>query len=479
MRNARMAVLRSARVRLTAWYVLLLGITLLAFGIFVNIQVKNTLLSQEDAALQLAADKLLPVISTARTPPTFLKTGSHAQPFQDATTYLNPQFFSAHLVTPTGTVVDSIGDSGALGKNVSFGRPETSGYTIWPSNPGGRLRVYSQRLTAPDGHPVGWLQVAHALDAINGALQTLLVQMLLGIPLVLLLAALGGLFLASRVLRPIDQITRTAQTISAQDLSRRIGDLGPADEIGRLARTFDQMLDRLEEAIEHERRFTADASHELRTPLAALKGRIEVLLSRARTREEYEEALADLGQDVERLIYLSTALLELARLDQQPQDWKSVSLDLSELLETMVESMQQLAETREITLVGAIAPGLCVRGDFDQLTRLFLNLLDNALTYTPAGGRVTVRGDLRGEDVCVSIQDSGPGIAPEHLPHLFERFYRAQEDRTRSTGGAGLGLSIAWEIAHKHGGELSIQSTIRQGTTALVRLPSHTSHAAR
>ncbi len=202
-------------------------------------------------------------------------------------------------------------------------------------------------------------------------------------------------------------------------------------------------------------------------------------MSRARTREEYEEALADLGQDVERLIYLSTALLELARLDQQPQDWKSVSLDLSELLETMVESMQQLAETREITLVGAIAPGLCVRGDFDQLTRLFLNLLDNALTYTPAGGRVTVRGDLRGEDVCVSIQDSGPGIAPEHLPHLFERFYRAQEDRTRSTGGAGLGLSIAWEIAHKHGGELSIQSTIRQGTTALVRLPSHTSHAAR
>jgi len=187
-----MAVLRSARVRLTAWYVLLLGITLLAFGIFVNIQVKNTLLSQEDAALQLAADKLLPVISTARTPPTFLKTGSHAQPFQDATTYLNQQFFSAHLVTPTGTVVDSIGDSGALGKNVSFGRPETSGYTIWPSNPGGRLRVYSQRLTAPDGHPVGWLQVAHALDAINGALQTLLVQMLLGIPLVLLLAALGA-----------------------------------------------------------------------------------------------------------------------------------------------------------------------------------------------------------------------------------------------------------------------------------------------
>ena len=470
MGKARMAILRSARVRLTAWYVLLLGVTLLAFGIFVNIQVRNTLLAQEDTALQLAADKLLPDINTASAAPTFLKTGSNLQSFQDATNYINQQFFSVHLVTPAGTVVDSIG---SLDKSVSFGQPSVTGYTTWPVSPSGRLRVFSQRLAASDGHPVGWLQVAHELNGINATLQTLLIQMLLGVPLVLLLAALGGMFLANRVLRPIDRITRTAQTISAHDLSRRIVYQGPADEIGRLAMTFDHMLDRLEEAIERERRFTADASHELRTPLTALKGRIEVILSRARTREEYEEALADLGQDVERLIHLSSALLMLARLDQHQQGWQKASLDLSDLLETMLDSMQQLASTREITLVGAIAPGLFVRGDFDQLTRLFLNLLDNALKYTPVGGRVTVQGERTGEDVCISIHDTGPGIAPEHLPHLFERFYRVEVDRTRFTGGTGLGLAIAYEITRKHGGSLTLQSTIQQGTTALVRLPYH------
>jgi heavy metal sensor kinase len=470
MNKAKRTVLRSARARLTAWYVLLLGVTLLIFGVFVYIQVRNALLAQEDATLQVAANKLLPHIDTSSTLPVFLKTGSDTQGFKDATTYLNQQLFSAHLLTPDGTIVDSIG---ALDKSVAFGLPATTRYTILATSPSSHLRVYSQRLTTSDGHTVGWLQVAEELDSLNVATHTLFIQMLLGIPLILLLAALGGLFLATRALRPIDRITHTAQAISAHDLTRRIVYQGPPDEIGRLAMTFDHMLDRLEETIERERRFTADASHELRTPLTALKGRIEVILSRVRSPEEYAQVLTDLGQDVERLIHLSSALLILARLDQNQQEWQMEMLDVSELLETMVDSMQPLASTREITFTSTVPTGLFVSGDFDELTRLFLNLLDNALKYTPARGRVTVLGKQTGEDIVLAIRDSGPGIAPEHLPHLFERFYRVEEGRTRSSGGAGLGLAIAHEIARKHGGSLEVESKLKQGTTVTVHLPFH------
>jgi signal transduction histidine kinase len=192
-----------------------------------------------------------------------------------------------------------------------------------------------------------------------------------------------------------------------------------------------------------------------------------------RSPEEYAQVLTDLGQDVERLIHLSSALLILARLDQNQQEWQMEMLDVSELLETMVDSMQPLASTREITFTSTVPTGLFVSGDFDELTRLFLNLLDNALKYTPARGRVTVLGKQTGEDIVLAIRDSGPGIAPEHLPHLFERFYRVEEGRTRSSGGAGLGLAIAHEIARKHGGSLEVESKLKQGTTVTVHLPFH------
>ncbi|NJM75650.1 MAG: HAMP domain-containing protein [Acaryochloridaceae cyanobacterium RU_4_10] len=293
----------------------------------------------------------------------------------------------------------------------------------------------------------------------------LLKEMLMSVPVVLIAAALGGLFLANRALKPIAHITRTAQEIGAGELSRRIGDRGTTDEVGRLARMFDQMLDRLQDAFEREKRFTADASHELRTPLTAIKGRIGMILSQPRTQAQYESTLSQLDVQVDRMIRLTNDLLFLSRLEQQRLPWNPVILDLSNLLEATAEQMRPLAEERQIRLLENIKPGLSVQGDPDHLIRLFLNLLDNAIKYTPVDGQVNIKAVQQDGAVWVTVSDTGTGIAPEHLPHLFERFYRVEAARSRKAGGTGLGLAIAHEIVRLHGGTLIVQSTIHQGTS--------------
>ncbi len=373
---------------------------------------------------------------------------------------------AARLITPDDTVRGSFGREMTLpiALPVSPGiRTLSNGETDW--------RVDSERIDTSDHGPVGWLQVGQSLSPEQAVLETLFKQALLGLPLVLLLAGLGGMLLANRALRPIDRVTRTAQTVSTRDLTQRMKYTGPADEVGRLAITFDRMLDRLQAGFARERRFTADVSHELRTPLAAIKGRIGVTLDRPRTPVEYEETLKGIEREADRLIRLSHDLLFLSRLEQAeiPHDFQQ--LDLGELLETIGEHMRPMAEARDIALSLDLAPGLVIRGDFDHLTRLFLNLLDNAVKYTPHGGQVTVHAAHQATQVRVAISDTGPGIPEEALPHLFERFYRVAADRSRETGGAGLGLAIAHEIARAHGGTLAVQSEVGQGTTFTVVLP--------
>jgi signal transduction histidine kinase len=320
----------------------------------------------------------------------------------------------------------------------------------------------------------------------------------LGLPLALLLAGVGGYLLASRALQPVDGITQTAQAISASDLDQRIYYQGPADEIGRLASTFDNMLDRLQAAFVRERRFTGDAAHELRTPLAALKGRIGVTLSQPRQAEAYAETLQDMEVQVDRLIRLSNDLLLMARLDQGQLRPQLDTIIFSDFLGAVVDQVRPLLEAKSINLTTTIPPDLTLEGDLDLLIRLHLNLLDNAVKYTPPGGRVAVEAEGREKGVTISISDNGPGIQPEHLPYLFDRFYRVESDRSRAgqqpvlggsvpgsspkrreggqgggstIGGDGLGLAIAYEIVRAHGGELSVQSEVGQGTTLVVNLP--------
>jgi heavy metal sensor kinase len=329
------------------------------------------------------------------------------------------------------------------------------------------LRLYTAPIVV-NNRLVGIYQVGQTLTGVESTLQRLLFALLVAIPIIVVAAGLGGHLLASRALAPIDEMTRTAGHISAQDLSARLQAPGSDDEVGRLARTFNAMLSRLEEAFRRERQFTADASHELRTPLAGIQTILQVTRGQRRSPEAYERALDDLGQEANRLQMLIEKLLLLARTDGEPQQ-PEARVDLSLLLADTLDSMRSLAEAKGLTLDGELSEGLCVLGDRDSLVRLFANLIDNALKYTPQGG-IRVQAQAGGDGrATVAVADTGIGIAPEHHDRIFERFYRV--DASRTSRGAGLGLSIAQEIARAHGGAVTVQSAPGEGSTFTVDLP--------
>jgi heavy metal sensor kinase len=262
-----------------------------------------------------------------------------------------------------------------------------------------------------------------------------------------------------------------AQRISAENLSGRIGLTGPDDEVGRLARTFDTMLARLEEAFTQQRQFAADASHELRTPLTAIIGQIDVALGWPESAEYYRATLAGIREQAQRLTRLASDLLFLARTDAQPMPQAVEPIDLGSLLPAVVTQMEPLAAERQQTIIATRSPTGMVYGNEDQLIRMLLNVLDNAIRYTPAGGRVTLGCRRRNATLEISVGDTGPGIAPEHLPRLFDRFYRVDRGRSRAQGGSGLGLAIAQSIAQLHGGQITVESIVGQGTIFIVQLP--------
>ena len=322
-----------------------------------------------------------------------------------------------------------------------------------------------------EGRIAGVLQVGVSLADIEETLHILLIVLLVMAPITVLIASGGGLFLAHRALSPIDAITRMAQRISAEDLSGRIGLTGPDDEVGRLARTFDIMLSRLEEAFTQQRQFAADASHELRTPLTAIIGQIDVALGWPESADYYRATLAGIREQAQRLTRLATDLLFLARADAQPLPSAAEPIDLASLIPAVVTQLEPLAADRQHTLLVAPAPTGVVYGNEDQLIRMLLNVLDNAIRYTPSGGRVTLGCHRTNAMIEISIGDTGPGIAPEHLPRLFDRFFRVDRGRSRAQGGSGLGLAIAQSIAQLHGGQITVESIVGQGTTFTVQLP--------
>jgi signal transduction histidine kinase len=276
----------------------------------------------------------------------------------------------------------------------------------------------------------------------------------------------------------VDRVTRAAQLIGAEDLSRRLDLDLPDDEMGRLARAFDAMIARLEAAFERQQRFTADASHEIRTPLGIMRSQLDVALARPRSPEEYVRVLEAVRLQVDRLSKLTERLLTLARADGS-QTAALVPVDLQDIVAEAAASVAGRARALGIRLQVEIEDVPAAKGDPIWLGQLLLNLLDNALRHTPPDGRVTlsVAPALGGEDgrangVAIRVEDTGEGIAPEHLPRLFERFYRAEPGRARASGGAGLGLAICDWVARLHAGRLTVTSTPGAGTCFTLWLPS-------
>ena len=318
---------------------------------------------------------------------------------------------------------------------------------------------------------VGYLETLTPLGRLDASIQAYR-ALLLGLGVAGLAASLlGGWAIAGGALRPIASMTETAGTITqSRDLSHRIPTSQQQDELGRLATTFNAMLASIETAYQAQQRFVSDASHELRAPLTAIQGNLELLRRHPEMPvTERSEALAEVERETNRLTRLVADLLALARADagvtlqRRPVDLDAVVLDT-------FRTARQLAAGQELAL-HPFEP-VQVAGDEDRLKQLVLILIDNALKYTPTGGRVTL-GLRRGTDVAeILVHDSGVGIAPDDLPHVFERFYRADPARGRDPGGTGLGLPIARWIARHHGGDVTLESAPGQGTAAIIRLPA-------
>jgi heavy metal sensor kinase len=448
---------RSLRVRLTLWYLLILLAVLVAFALVVYVVLAHGLRADMERSLEVAAHGALEVAD-------------------DGKLDLDPR------ALPPGYVVSLHAIDGALlavdGPVLPWDQAARTALAesrqVWRSVRLGdeSLRVLAQPVYLQD-KLVGVVQVGRQEEQVEHIVEQVGLVLALLVPLAVLLAGIGGLFLAGRALDPIDRITRTAASIGAEDLSRRLPRETQTvpDEVGRLAAAFNFMLDRLDGAFQRQRQFTADASHELRTPLMLLLTQVDVALQRPRTADEHSRVLTSLREDLMRLRRLLDALLALARADAREVILARESIDLGELAVEVVEVLRPMAEERGIRLSSRVDQRSVVLGDQAHLMQLLVNLIENALKYTPAGGEVTVTVGLDSKHALaqVVVSDTGEGIPAEHLPHVFERFYRA--DQARSTSGVGLGLAISSWIAEAHGGRIEAQSLLGVGSTFTVLLP--------
>ncbi len=448
----------SLRLRVVAAFVILLTVTLVVAGTQVYVSTKHQLIDELDLDLSLAADQAFVHLES--------EDGRYVFHGDDMQTFASPgdEDYEISVLSPEGVEWDH------LGVDLPPVWPLT-GEAFSTEIADEDWRVLALPISGDPQGVVGWVQAVRSLRPVEEALSALATQLYIILPIAVLVAAVLSYFLAGRALRPLTRIARTAEQIGPNTLGKRISYDGPADEVGAMATAFDSMLDRVQTAFERERRFSADASHELRTPLAAIKGGIGVALARERTAEESRATLEGLDAQVDQLIRLCDDLLVLAR-GGRPRSAESELVDLTSLLELVVEQFDPLAEERFVTIRTRIRRRLVVNGYADDLIRVFLNLLANAVKYTPAGGIVTVDARRQHGNARVAISDTGPGIPTEHLPHLFEPFYRADPSRDRSERGTGLGLAIAHEIVGAHSGSMTVQSAVGEGTTFEVVLPA-------
>ena len=461
---------RTIRFKLTFWYVVLLGITLSAFSAFLYVTLARGLQQSLDNKLRATAE----IIAAAARHP--LGPGPS---LADVERIMREHFG----LKPMGRFVQILDEAGRRSTNlrnvdipVSIHTLERAakGEAVFETvrlRDGSRLRLVTVPIMV-GGRMLGIVQVGSPLEGIEEALSQLLLILVVAVPLVLVVASLGGSFLANKALKPVDEITKTAKRIGSGDLSQRIHlEEFLDDEIGRLASTFNEMIGKLERSFLQIKRFTADASHELKTPLTVLKGEIEVGLKRDRAVEEYKRILSSCLEEVDHMSRIVDDLLTLARADMGALELRRERVDLGEVAEDVWRSLQRMAEEKGLKFSLARDGEVPVWGDRDRLRQLVVNLVDNALKYTPSGGEVVLKVGRQDALALLSVKDTGEGIPPEDQERVFERFYRVDKARSREKGGTGLGLSICKWIAEAHGGRIWLKSEIGRGSTFTVELP--------
>jgi signal transduction histidine kinase len=329
----------------------------------------------------------------------------------------------------------------------------------------------SYRRMSYEGTPVGWAAVALPIGDIEASMNHLFNVLLFGIVGVTLLAGAGSYLLTNQSLHPLSEITRNARQISHSRLSERIPVYNASDEFGQLSLVLNQLFERLQEAFESQQRFLADAAHELKTPLSVLRAHWESEINNPQLSLELKERIVQDTEMITRLNNLINNLLLLSKTEAIQSSFEFEEFRLDELLMEVIADAKMLAAGKSQNIhVGRLSEVTC-SGDRSRLYQLFFNLFDNASKYTPEGGNI--RLEMGGGDrwVTVAVEDDGPGIPPEDLPHIFKRFYRVRKDRGRKTGGSGLGLAICELIARAHSGSIDVKSELGKGSAFTVRLP--------
>ncbi len=343
----------------------------------------------------------------------------------------------------------------------------------------GHLRMVTYPVS-DNGIPRYLVQVASSTAALDENLLELRIILLIAVPLTILAAAFGGFYTAKKAFDPIDRIIRTAQSISAQHLDKRL-DIGKVDdEITRLSGTLNEMFNRIEEAFKLQKQFTADASHELKTPLTILLGEIEVALNNPRTTEDYQNILTSAVEEIRRITNIVDDLLTIARLESGQLRFQKRPIRVDELLLDAISRASGYASQHSISInyevlnkSGHESEEVFVEGDRDKLLSVFINLLDNAIKYSHRDSTIRVVQIIEEKFARLEIIDKGIGISPQNLPHVFDRFYRADKSRSAngSQRGSGLGLSISKFLVEAHSGTITLESVEGEGTTVIVRLP--------
>lgn len=344
--------------------------------------------------------------------------------------------------------------------------------------PGGALLIAAVPATGSDG-TLYRVEVGTSATPAENTLGQVLVMLAVGLPIAVAVAVAGGFILVRRALEPVERMAVKAEEITQHNLSERLPVVESGDELERLSISLNHMISRLEDALRGSKQFVADASHELRTPLTVIRGELESLAQDGRLARETREALGSVLEEVERLAEIVESLFALSRLDAGEAHSEWLRFDLAELAATTAEQMSLLATDKNVLVECESTPGVTVEGDRARLKQVIVNLLDNAIKYTPSGGRV--RLSVRREEgfAVLDVADNGVGIAPEALPHVFKRFYRVDGSRSREQGGAGLGLAIVKSICTAHGAEVEVVSSPGQGSRFRMRQPLAGEAAAR
>jgi heavy metal sensor kinase len=449
----------SIRARLTTWYFLILGAALSGFAILALAVMRQSIYTTVDEQLDDRMHALQSLIARSEA-----GTDVEAALRERAELQWGSQLFqvsdSSGRFLYRSPAMKRLGVAAAATEQKRISDAE---YNDLP------LRILTA--AASSGARTVTIQVAEPMDDYLEAIERFRNSMLVGIPVLLLVATAGGYWLSRNALRPVDRVTRAAQTITPQDLSQRVAVPQTGDELQRLAETLNQMLQRIESAVSRISQFTADASHELRTPATLIRTRAEVTLANPRTNNQYREALQDVLGESERMSALIENLMILARADTGTETLNFRDIDVSMLASEVCSQAQTLAESKQIRWQATFPQTpIWVHGDANALRRLFLILIDNAVKYTSPGGCIGITFIATGGQVEVRVQDTGIGIPESDLPHVFERFYRSDKARSRELGGTGLGLSIGRWIAKAHGGQIGVESS-PAGSVFLVCIP--------